>query len=173
MAGPTRSQGTEALGKALGPGNALAVPALPRLVAVLQAPTFRLVLLLGLGIGAVVISATVVFAMTSMTAEMRRYEVAVRVALGARLRHVVALFVKSESSVALLGLAVGVPMAVWLGRVLQAFVVEATATSYETYVIAGALMLMTVLAAVSQSILRFHRRVARSIQVELAGVDRR
>ena len=160
---------TKHLDTELGGGNVIAFPAAPRLHAVLQAPTVLLILLLSLGIGAVAISATVVFAMTSMTAEMRRHEVAVRVALGARLGHVVTLFAKGEGGITLLGLGLGIPMSIWLGRLLQTFVMEAAATDYLTYVVAGVLMIVTVFTAVSQSVVRFHRRVIRSIQRELGN----
>lgn len=164
---PNRARLLDALEAEFGKVSLLTTPTLPKARAALQAPTFLLMLLLALGIAATAVSATVVVVMTSMTAAMRQHEMAVRVALGARLRHVLALFARSEGGTYLAGLAIGLPMALWFGSLLQAFIVEAGAADRLTYVAAALLMLLAIAGAVTQSVLRFHRRLARSIHAEL------
>jgi ABC-type antimicrobial peptide transport system permease subunit len=164
---------TASLEARFGAGSLLSSPISPRIDAFMQAPRFLLMLLLGLGITAIVISTMAVFVMTTIAAGLRRHEIAVRVAMGASLRHVVRLFSRSELGTCLVGLLLGLPIAYWFGRLLQAFVIEAPATSHASYVLAGLVVFVVVVAASGQSVLRFHRRLRRTIQHELAGTNER
>jgi hypothetical protein len=170
---PLLARVTASLEARFGAGSLMSSPISPRTEAFVQGPRFLLMLLLGLGITSMVISTMAVFVMTTIAAGLRRHEIAVRAAMGASLAHVVRLFSRSELGTCLVGLLVGLPMACWFGRLLQAFVIEAPATSHAGYVLAAFVVLAAIVAAAGQSLLRFHRRLRRTIQHELAGNSER
>jgi predicted permease len=85
----------------------------------LDAPRFLMSVLMGLALLAVGIALIGIYGVTAYAVEQRRREVAIRSALGATPRALVALFVADGGRVVVIGVVAGVVGAVWLGRLLR------------------------------------------------------
>lgn len=111
-------------------------------------PRFRATLAVIFGSAALLLSGVGLFALTSRRVEERRREIGVRVALGARGLDIRRLVLGDAARTWVLGLAVGLPAAVLLSEVTQAFLFGVSATSPRVYVIAAGVLAIAALAAV-------------------------
>jgi putative ABC transport system permease protein len=97
---------------------------------------------------AVAFAAIGLFALIAYAAKQRTREIGVRVALGARSSDVVRLFVDEGARLAVAGLAVGLPAAWILSRLLSSLLFGVSPTDAVTFVlVAGLLSLVSLLAA--------------------------
>jgi ABC-type antimicrobial peptide transport system permease subunit len=74
-----------------------------------------------LGLGALVLAVAGLYGLMAYLVVQRKRELAIRMALGARPRQVVSLVVGQGARLVLLGIAIGLPAAFGLSRVLQGF----------------------------------------------------
>jgi putative ABC transport system permease protein len=87
-------------------------------------PRFRALLLVVLAVAASAIAAVGVYGVTSYAVVERRRDLSIRIALGARAARVVGDTVKREAPAVLVGLALGLPAALLVGRALRGFLHE-------------------------------------------------
>jgi ABC-type antimicrobial peptide transport system permease subunit len=111
-----------------------------------------------LAIGALIVSATGIYAATAASVAFRRTEFAIRVALGANVRHLVTLLVKAEVRAALVGVVIGVGLSVWLGRMLEVYLTGAETNNATTHAVVIALLGSVTLAAICGPVVRVVRR---------------
>jgi putative ABC transport system permease protein len=97
---------------------------------------------------AVAFAAIGLFALIAYAAKQRTREIGVRVALGAKSSDVVRLFVGEGARLAVAGLAIGIPAAWILSRLLSSLLFAVSPTDAATFVVvAGVLGLVSLLAA--------------------------
>ncbi|HUL71573.1 MAG TPA: ADOP family duplicated permease [Vicinamibacterales bacterium] len=110
-------------------------------------PTLGLLLMATFGAAALVLAATGVLGVIAFVAAQRSGEMAVRLALGATRGHVFGLVVQHGAALAAQGLALGVLIAWWTGRLMSGYVYQVGAAN--AFVLGGsaALVLAVGLAA--------------------------
>jgi ABC-type antimicrobial peptide transport system permease subunit len=97
---------------------------------------------------AVAFAAIGLFALIAYAAKQRTREIGVRVALGAKPSDVVRLFVGEGARLAIAGVAIGIPVAWILSRLLSSLLFGVSPTDAATFVVvAGLLGLVSLLAA--------------------------
>jgi ABC-type antimicrobial peptide transport system permease subunit len=99
------------------------------------------------GLLATVLAAIGLYAVTSFGVERRTREIGLRMALGADVRSVVVLVLRDVLSTALVGVAVGLPLAVALGKLFESRLVGLRATDPATLALATLALLLVVLVA--------------------------
>jgi ABC-type antimicrobial peptide transport system permease subunit len=92
---------------------------------------------------ALFIAAVGLYGVLSYTVARRTQEIGIRMALGARPRVVVAMILKEVIWLVCLGLALGVPLALILGRFIADLLYELTSTDPLT-IVAGAMVMLIV-----------------------------
>ncbi len=105
-------------------------------------------LTMAFGLVALLLAAVGIYGVTSYTVERRTPEVGLRMALGADRRDVLREVLKRALAQVLVGLALGVPLALGLGRLVAAHLYNVS--SYNPLILGGAfavLMVAAVLAA--------------------------
>ena len=90
-----------------------------------------------------------IYSVMSYTVSERTHEVGLRMALGARKSEVMALVLKQGFARVLLGLALGLPLAVLLGRVLSGVLFDVAAFEAATFVGVAVLLSLVSLAAMA------------------------
>lgn len=111
---------------------------------------FAAVLMLVFGATALVLSAVGVYGVMSYSSARRAHEIGLRMALGARRRDVLRLIVGHGLKTAMMGLAVGLPLALALSRVMASMLFGVVALEYPTLM--GFVGLMAVVALLSSYI---------------------
>jgi putative ABC transport system permease protein len=111
-------------------------------------------LLAALAIGALIVSATGIYAATAASLAFRRTEFAIRVALGANVRHLITLLLKAEVRAAVVGVAAGVGLSGWLGRMLEAYLTGVEIDSATTHVVVIVLLGSVALVAICGPVMR-------------------
>ncbi|MFN8572194.1 MAG: ABC transporter permease [Gemmatimonadaceae bacterium] len=92
------------------------------------------------GVVALLLAAVGLYGVVAFAVASRRREIGVRLALGARRHDVVGLMVRTGLRLALWGLAIGLPVAWAVSRLLTSFLIGADAANVWTFVVAGALL---------------------------------
>jgi putative ABC transport system permease protein len=105
------------------------------------------VISLALALAALLIAAQGIFAILSFVAGLRRREMAVRLALGARPAAVAALVVGRGARLAGFGLLAGLAVAAGLSRLLGSLLVGVSPADWVSYLGAAGLLLAVALAA--------------------------
>lgn len=106
-------------------------------------PRFRTWLLGSFGVMALVLAAAGIFGVISYSVSRRTHEIGIRITLGASPANVMRLILSESARLALIGLAVGIPVALGLGRFLSNLLFGIHAADPTTFV-AVALLLFTV-----------------------------
>jgi predicted permease len=96
---------------------------------------------------ALILAAVGLYAVTSYSVTQRTREIGVRMALGARGREVVWLFLRRVTVPLGIGLAIGLAGAFGVGRLLQSFLIQTSATDPVTLVSIAALLVVVAVAA--------------------------
>jgi putative ABC transport system permease protein len=101
---------------------------------------FAAVLMLVFGAVALVMSAIGVYGVMSYSVAQRRHEIGIRMALGAQRRDLLGLFLRQGASTAALGLAIGLPLAWALSRVMSSLLFGIFALDYSLFAGFGLLL---------------------------------
>jgi hypothetical protein len=135
---------------AAGPRAAvLSVQRVPELVAAAtKQPTLRMTLLLWFCGVSLLLAAIGVYGIVTQAVTERRREIAIRIALGAQPRTVMATFVRGVMAAGVAGLAIGVVLAMMLARTLESLLYGVRTGDAASLAVAGVLLLaVTGLAA--------------------------
>ena len=117
----------------------------PELVAqATKQPTFRMTLLLWLCGASLLLAAIGVYGLVAQAVAERLREIAIRMALGACPRTLMAAFVRSALVAGLAGLAIGAALAMMLARVLESLLYGVRAGDAASFAAAGVLLLLVV-----------------------------
>jgi putative ABC transport system permease protein len=108
---------------------------------------FAMILMMGFAVAAMLLAALGIYGILSHHVENRRYEIGIRVALGAQLTSTVRMVVQHGVGLAIVGIALGLAGTVALSRVMIPFVHGISPTDPLTLVTISAGMLMLALAA--------------------------
>jgi len=104
-----------------------------------------------------------VYAVLSYTVTQRRYEIGIRVAIGAQRRQVIGLVVGEGMVIALIALAIGLAASIAVARYLDEILFETRPLDPATY----ALMSLLVLGVVAAASYLPARRAARTDPIEI------
>ena len=126
---PSHASLTERLAPVGGGGTVRVAAADAQVAPTLRDPTFRVVLFAAFALVALVVAGTAQFALASFDVALRRYEMGVRLALGARPAMIRGLVVRSALRPVLLGLTLAVPLAYWAASYLEPFLYRTNARS--------------------------------------------
>jgi putative ABC transport system permease protein len=96
---------------------------------------------------AIMLSALGLYAITAYHAAQRTKEVGVRMALGSRASQVSWLFLKRALAQIAIGLAIGIPGALAVGRVIQGLLVQTSASDPRTIGLVGTLLAVVMVSA--------------------------
>jgi hypothetical protein len=107
-------------------------------------PTFRMTLLLWFCGASLLLAAIGVYGLVAQAVAERRREIAIRIALGARPRTLIAAFVRSALVAGLAGLAIGAALAMMLARVLESLLFGVRSGDAASFAAAGVLLLVVV-----------------------------
>lgn len=119
-----------------------------RVAGTVAEPRFRATLAVIFGSAALMLSGVGLFGLTSRRVEERRREIGVRVALGARGLDIRRLVLADAARTWVVGLALGLPAAVLVSELTQAFLFGVSATSPRVYIVAAAVLAVASLSAV-------------------------
>jgi putative ABC transport system permease protein len=111
---------------------------------------FAAVLMLVFGMIALVLSAVGVYSVMSYWVAQRTHEIGVRMALGAQTGDVLKLILGQGIRTALLGLAIGLPLALGLGRIMTSMLFGIVSLDYTIFI--GLVWLLAVVASLSSYI---------------------
>jgi predicted permease len=120
-------------------------------------PRFRTTLAMSFAVLALLLAIMGVYAVMSYATAQRIGEFAIRAALGASPGTILRLVLRGAARLALVGVAVGMVLAVGASRVIAAMLVGLTSTDMLTYAMVVALVLPAVLAAAALPALRASR----------------
>jgi predicted permease len=148
---PGQAPDTLALERALtevSPGTRVAVESVADdLAPWLDRPRFQAMLFAALAGLSLVLAAVGLFAVTAFEVTQRRYEMGVRLALGATGRDVGRLVLSTAVRPVLVGSAAGLVAAWWAGQFLQAFLVDVDARDPWTYALVALTLVATAVVA--------------------------
>jgi predicted lysophospholipase L1 biosynthesis ABC-type transport system permease subunit len=96
---------------------------------------------------ALLIAAVGLYGVMAYSVSQRAHEIGIRMALGAQARHVLRLVVTRSAITALIGVAVGIGLALALGNALQAIMYGVSPNDPATYLGVGLVMLLVALLA--------------------------
>jgi putative ABC transport system permease protein len=113
----------------------------------LQQPRFQAILFASVAVIGLLLAVTGLYAVAAFDVARRRFEVGVRLTLGATRTGVHALFLKGAVRPVIAGVLLGIAMAWWLARFLQAFVFEVDARDPWTLLLVAVVLLMTAVLA--------------------------
>lgn len=108
---------------------------------------FPMILCAAFGVAALALALVAMYAICAHEVTMRRRELGIRLALGARPRVIQVLIVKNGLRVALIGIVSGVLVAFALARSIQTLLFGVTAADWKVYGVAAAVVLVSCLAA--------------------------
>jgi predicted permease len=125
-----------------------------RLRATLATRTLAMVLLSAFAAVAMLLAALGIYGVLSFAVAQRTRELAVRTALGAQRAQLMALVLRAGLRVVAIGMVCGIIASAWLSRAIQSLLVGVTPLDPLTYVVAAAVLSVTVLAAIMVPALR-------------------
>jgi putative ABC transport system permease protein len=109
---------------------------------------FAAVLLATFSAGALLLAAVGLYGLVAYVVGLSRREIAVRLALGASGRRIVALIVRNGLTLVLVGVLIGAAGALAAGRAMESLLFQTTATDPGTYAaVVGTLLVVTAAAA--------------------------
>jgi len=120
-------------------------------------PRFHAWLLGSLAGLAVLLALMGIYAVMSYAVAERRHEMGVRIAVGAGTRDILALVLRSALRLALVGLAIGLPVAFVVSRTLRALLYGTAPSDPRSYAASGAILLTLSLAAALMPAIRAAR----------------
>ena len=120
-------------------------------------PRFHAWLLGSLAGLAVLLALVGIYAVMSYAVAERRHEMGVRIAVGAGTRDILALVLRSALRLALVGLAIGLPVAFVVSRTLRALLYGTAPSDPRSYAASGAILLTLSLAAALMPAIRAAR----------------
>lgn len=144
---PQRAMLQERLAPLLGAGNVTVTPLSAGLEPALRDPRFRAVLFAVLSIAALLLAAIGLYAIASFDVAQRRYEMAVRLSLGARARDIQRLVMWDATRPVLAGIALGVAGAYWAEKFLTTFLFGIQPRDPFAYSVVIAVLLTTAMLA--------------------------
>jgi hypothetical protein len=109
------------------------------------------------GVLALVVAAVGLYGVIGYNVAQRMHELGVRIALGAQSRDVVKLVVGQGLSFALVGVAIGIVLALWAGHWIQPLLFQQSAKDPAIYLFVGALLVLVALVASAAPALRATR----------------
>jgi ABC-type antimicrobial peptide transport system permease subunit len=144
LAGPVRAAIREVI-----PGQAFQEvgPLRDKLTQAASTPKFFTVLVAIFGVLALTLAAVGLYGVVSYTVRQREREMAVRLALGAPPRRVLALMLRQGMKPVVVGLAIGLAGAVAVTRIMRSLLFEVSATDPMTFVGVASLLAMVGLMA--------------------------
>jgi predicted permease len=156
---PLLAQEVRDAARAAGPDAAVvSQQRVPDLIAsATQQPTFRMTLLLGLCAASLLLAAIGVYGLVAQTVTERWREIAVRIALGADPRAVMATFVKQALATGVIGLVIGIGLALMLARTMESVLYGVRTGDATSLTVAGLLLLLVIGLAAWMSALRAAR----------------
>lgn len=110
-------------------------------------PRFRTLFVVGLALLATVLALLGVYGVMAFAVSQRTRELAVRMAIGAHPRDVVAGTISGGVRLALAGVFLGVVIAYWASRLLEQFVYDVNVTGPLTYAVVAAMVAVVAVAA--------------------------
>jgi ABC-type antimicrobial peptide transport system permease subunit len=113
----------------------------------LKDPRFRAVLLGAFAVCALLLAAAGLYALAAFEVSLRRYEMGVRLTLGASAREIQRLVVFEALRPVVVGAAIGAVVAVWAGKFLQSFLYKVDAHDPWTMGLVALVLIMTAVAA--------------------------
>jgi putative ABC transport system permease protein len=113
----------------------------------LSARRFETVLLLVFAVAAVVLSAIGIFGVLHYFVVQRKREIAIRMALGAQRRDVLAMVLRRALQLSVAGTVIGVAGGIWATRILSSVLYGVTAADPATWIITAAVLVGAALAA--------------------------
>lgn len=130
------------------PAAVIDVQQVPEIVAIAtQQPTFRMALLLGLCVAALLLAAIGVYGVVTQAVTERLREMAIRIALGAEPRTLTASFVWKALTAGTIGLAIGLAMSIMLARTLEAMLYGVRTADPASLAAAGIVLLAVIAVA--------------------------
>ena len=123
----------------------------------LQRPRFQAALFGALAAIALLLSVVGIYAVASFEMSRRRFEMGVRLALGASARHVQSLAIRAALRPVVLGAIAGMLIAFWAGKFLQAFLVDVDARDPWTLALVAAVVIAAAIVAAWLPALRASR----------------
>lgn len=108
---------------------------------------FNTGLITAFALGALLLAVTGIYAVVAFSVSLRRHEIAIRMALGARRGGIARLVLTLGAKLALLGCALGVLGALAASRLVNAFLFEVSATDPFIYLVSISLMMLMALLA--------------------------
>jgi predicted permease len=144
---PQRALLQERLSHVLGPVVVNVRPVVAGLEPALRDPRFRAILFTVLSLAALLLAAIGLYAIASFDVAQRRYEMAVRLALGARARDIQRLVVLGACRPVVLGIALGVAGAYWAEVFLKAFLFGVEPRDPAAYAVVVFILLATTTVA--------------------------
>jgi ABC-type antimicrobial peptide transport system permease subunit len=109
-----------------------------------QQPTFRMTLLMWFCGASLLLAAIGVYGLVAQVAAERLREIAIRIALGARPRALIAAFVRSALVAGVTGLAIGAAVTMMLAPVLESLLYGVRSGDAVSFAAAGVLLLVVV-----------------------------
>ena len=110
-------------------------------------PRFRALVLTAFGVAGLVLACVGVYGVAAYAASVRRREIGVRIALGARGAEVVRLLVRQSLRPVLIGIAAGVIGAAWSARWINGFLNQTAPPDLVTMSVSAALLFLCALVA--------------------------
>ena len=133
---------------ALGPSASVSIrPATIDMDVVLDDPRFRAVVLGVLSLAALLLAAVGLYAVCSFDVAMRRYELGVRLAIGATGRDIQRHVLIGACRPVVVGIAIGLAAAYWIERYVQSFMYGVQPRDPALYAVVSAVLLATALLA--------------------------
>lgn len=108
---------------------------------------FNTDLITAFAFGALLLAITGIYAVVAFSVSMRKHEIAIRMALGAKRGNVATLVLNSGTKLAFLGCTLGVLASLAVSRMVTSFLFQVSATDPFIYVTSIGLMLLTALLA--------------------------
>jgi hypothetical protein len=136
-----------ALDARLGPNSFRIDAVLETMTPFLQRPRFQAALFAALAVIALLLAAAGIYAVVSFEVSRRRYEMGIRLSLGATGHHLRRVIIGGALRPVALGVLAGAIGAIWAAKFLQAFLVGVDGRDPWTMILVGPVLVVTAIAA--------------------------